>query len=65
MVTCTTKGCFSEKETGDSLFCQTCREEWIGWCKETEIHELDAPEEIVSNLLLVFQKRMAVDEQPK
>ena len=39
MTTCSTKGCFAERQDGDSLFCSDCREAWRKFAKLSGLDE--------------------------
>jgi len=42
MTTCSTKGCFAERQKGDSLFCVDCRQGWRRFCIANKLDEYAA-----------------------
>ena len=58
MATCTVEGCNADRNEGDILFCPSCRDEWIEWCKQAKIHEVDAQPYITNGLLTKFKERL-------
>ena len=58
MTTCSVKGCFAEKQSGDTLFCENCRVNWIEQCMMWGIKETIIPEREEDKLIKLFQEHI-------
>ena len=54
--TCSVKGCNSDREGGDLLFCKNCREKWIKACRREGVLETQVDEGELNRFLKAYQK---------
>jgi len=59
--TCSYSKCFQDREKGDTIFCSSCRLNWVRYCKRNKIHHKEIPERVALEHLNDFKEGVIND----